>query len=299
MTRHLQAATALFTGAAGNRLLADAYGDAGPPVLLLHGGGQTRHAWRRTAEKLARAGATAYALDQRGHGDSDWVGAYAFTDYAADAAAVARELARRSGMKPTVIGASLGGIAALLAEGKAERDGNGPVFAAIVLVDITPRVDRGGVARIQAFMRARAAEGFGSVAEAAEAVAAYLPHRPRPRSHEGLRKNLRLHPDGRWRWHWDPRFLDGPRPIEQDGHTAGLVAGARALKIPTLLVRGGASELVQADHVREFLDLVPHAEYVDVADARHMVAGDSNDRFSAAVVEFVQRLDAGANSPKE
>jgi pimeloyl-ACP methyl ester carboxylesterase len=295
MTR-LEPATAIFTGAAGNRLIADAYGDSGAPVLLLHGGGQTRHAWRRTAEKLARGGATAYALDQRGHGESEWVGSYAFTDYAADAAAVAQELARRSGTKPTVIGASLGGIAALLAEGKAERDGNGPVFAAIVLVDITPRVDRGGVAKIQEFMRARAVEGFGSIAEAAEAVAAYLPHRPRPRSHEGLRKNLRLDPDGRWRWHWDPRFLDGPRPVEKDGYTAGLVEGARALKIPTLLVRGGSSELVHAAHVQEFLELVPHAEYIDVQDARHMVAGDSNDRFSSAVVEFVQRLRAAGNS---
>lgn len=291
MTR-LEPATAIFTGAAGNRLPADAYGDSGPPVLLLHGGGQTRHAWRRTAEKLARAGATAYALDQRGHGESEWVGSYAFADYAADAAAVAQELARRSGVRPTVIGASLGGIAALLAEGKAERDGNGPVFAAIVLVDITPRVDRGGVAKIQSFMRARAREGFGSIAEAAEAVAAYLPHRPRPRSYEGLRKNLRLDPDGRWRWHWDPRFLDGPRPIGEDGYTAGLVEGARALKIPTLLVRGGSSELVHAAHVKEFLDLVPHAEYIDVQDARHMVAGDSNDRFSTAVVDFVTRLGA-------
>ena len=67
--KHLQPATAMFKGAAGNRLVADVYGDAGQPVLLLHGGGQTRHAWRRTAEHLARAGATAYALDQRGHGD--------------------------------------------------------------------------------------------------------------------------------------------------------------------------------------------------------------------------------------
>ena len=91
--RHLQPATAMFTGAAGNRLIADVFGDAGQPVLLLHGGGQTRHAWGRTAEHLARAGATAYALDQRGHGDSAWVdGNYAFTDFAADAAAVATTL---------------------------------------------------------------------------------------------------------------------------------------------------------------------------------------------------------------
>src|SRR5262249_18999784 len=158
--------TAMFKGAHGNTLVADVFGDAGQPVLLLHGGGQTRHAWGRTAEHLARAGALAYALDQRGHGDSEWVadGHYAFTDYADDAAAVARALAARSGMPPIAIGASLGGVSALLAEGTAERSGKGPLFAAIVLVDVTPRVDEDGVARIQGFMRARASDGFATIA---------------------------------------------------------------------------------------------------------------------------------------
>ena len=296
--KHIQSSTAMFKGASGNTLVADVFGDAGQPVLLLHGGGQTRHAWGRTAEHLARAGAHAYALDQRGHGDSEWVadGHYAFTDYADDAAAVARALAKRSGMLPIAIGASLGGVSALLAEGAAERSGKAPLFAAIVLVDVTPRVDQGGVARIQGFMRARATEGFATIAEAADAVAAYLPHRKRPRSHDGLRKNLRLHPDGRWRWHWDPRTLEGERSFAQDHRVleAALIDAARAITIPTLLVRGGASELVKEAHVREFLELVPHADYIDVAEARHMVAGDSNDRFSDAVLDFVGRLKATA-----
>ena len=211
-SRHVQPATAMFKGAAGNRLVADVFGDAGQPVLLLHGGGQTRHAWRRTAEHLARAGAMAYALDQRGHGDSEWVadGSYAFTDFAADAAAVAATLSERTGKHPIAIGASLGGIASLLAEGAAERAGSGPLFAAIVLVDITPRVEsRAALPRSRASCASAPAEGFATVAEAADAVAAYLPHRKRPRSLEGLRKNLRLHPDGRWRWHWDPRVVAG------------------------------------------------------------------------------------------
>lgn len=286
----------MFKGAAGNRLVADVYGETGQPVLLLHGGGQTRHAWRHTAEHLARAGAVATALDQRGHGDSEWVadGHYAFLDYADDAAAVARTLAERTGKHPIAIGASLGGVSSLLAEGAAERAGSGPLFAAIVLVDITPRVDQSGVRKIQGFMRERASDGFATIADAADAVAAYLPHRKRPRSHEGLRKNLRLHPDGRWRWHWDPRVLQGERSFVQDHRIleAALVEAARAITIPALLVRGGSSELVHEAHVREFLDLVPHADYIDVAEARHMVAGDSNDRFSDAVLEFVGKLEA-------
>jgi len=298
MTRRMEPAIAIFTGAAGNRLVADVYGEEGPLVLLLHGGGQTRHAWRETADRLARSGWMAYALDQRGHGDSEWVagGSYAFTDFAADVAAVADALAARAGRPPVVIGASLGGIAALLAEGAAEREGRGPLFSALVLVDITPRVDMDGVAKIQGFMRAHAGDGFGSIGQAADAVAAYLPHRPRPRSHEGLKKNLRLYPDGRWRWHWDPRFLDGARPVAaaREHIEAALLDAAGRIAIPALLVRGGSSELVREAHAREFLDLVPHAEYVDVAGARHMVAGDRNDRFSAAILDFLDR----AQKPK-
>jgi pimeloyl-ACP methyl ester carboxylesterase len=293
MRRDHEPGIASFTGAAGNRLVADLFGDHGPPVLLLHGGGQTRHSWRDTGQRLAESGSTAYALDQRGHGDSDWIesGSYAFTDFAADATLVADALTARAGQAPVVVGASLGGIAALLAAGAAAKAGRN-VFSALVLVDITPRVDVDGVAKIQGFMRAHAQDGFASITEAADAVAAYLPHRPRPRSHEGLRKNLRLDPDGRWRWHWDPRFLDGPRPVGAGrGETeAALIDAARRIQVPAMLVRGTSSELVTEDHVREFLELVPHAEYMDVAGARHMVAGDRNDHFSAAILSFLGKL---------
>jgi pimeloyl-ACP methyl ester carboxylesterase len=294
MTRQITPAAAMFKGADGNTLVGDVYGEDGPPVLLLHGGGQTRHAWKKTGDLIARLGRVGYAVDQRGHGDSEWVadGAYAFSDFAADARVLADTLAERSGLRPVAVGASLGGIASLLAEGGPDRPPDHAVFSALVLVDITPRVDLAGVAKVQGFMRAHANEGFGSIAEAADAVAAYLPHRPRPRSHEGLKKNLRLHSDGRWRWHWDPRFLDGPRPVgaaRVETETA-LVDAARRITVPAMLVRGTSSELVSEAHVREFLDLVPHAEYMDVAGARHMVAGDRNDRFSTAILGFLGKL---------
>jgi len=286
--------TETFVGAQGNALVGDVFGDHGPSVLLLHGGGQTRHAWLRTAKAIARAGMTAYAVDQRGHGDSQWIdnGAYGFGDYAADARALADQLAERAGRRPAVVGASLGGMAALIAEGTAARAGQPALFSALALVDITPRVDYDGIAKVQGFMRAHASEGFASVAEAADVVAAYLPHRPRPRSHEGLQKNLRLHPDGRWRWHWDPRFLDSRRPDEAYRlmREANLAEAAKSLKMPVLLVRGGSSELVQEDHAKEFLALVPHASYADVAGARHMVAGDQNDQFSTAILDFLNKL---------
>ena len=289
--RPVTPAAAMFKGASGNTLAGDVYGEEGPPVLLLHGGGQTRHAWKKTGDLIARMGRVAYAVDQRGHGDSEWVadGAYQYTDFAADARVLGDTLAERCGVRPAVVGASLGGMAALLGNcpnGKAQH------FSALVLVDITPRVDIEGVSKIQGFMRAQLREGFGSIAEAADAVAAYLPHRPRPRSHEGLKKNLRLHPDGRWRWHWDPRFLEGNRRIGAGSEEVerALVGAAKRVTIPALLVRGASSELVQEKHAKDFLKLVPHARYVDISGARHMVAGDRNDQFANAIEDFLLDL---------
>jgi pimeloyl-ACP methyl ester carboxylesterase len=277
-----------FRGAAGNRLVASEMGPAGRPVLLLHGGGQTRHAWSRTARSLAERGWHAVAVDQRGHGDSEWVPqGYSFRDFADDVSAVAGQLAREHGTGPVAVGASLGGIAALLAQGAP----GGSVLKGLVLVDIVPRMDPRGVEHVQGFMRERAREGFGSIEEAAEAVAAYLPHRPKPASLDGLKKNLRHHPDGRWRWHWDPGFLDGPSSVNTDWDEvqADLLKAPGALTVPTLLVRGASSELVTPEAAAEFLSLAPDAEYVDVAGARHMVAGDRNDVFANAVVDFLSR----------
>jgi len=169
--KHLQPATAIFTGAASNRLVADVYGETGQPVLLLHGAGRRSMLAPHRRASRPIPGAVAYALDQRGHGDSDWIagGGYAFTDFAADAAAVAATLRPALGQRPIAIARRSAAWPRLLAAGRSEREGRGAVFAAIVLVDITPRVNRGGVAKIQGFMRERlSAEGFGTIAEAAD-----------------------------------------------------------------------------------------------------------------------------------
>ncbi len=276
---------ARFTGRDGNRLEADVYGQGEKVALLLHGGGQTRHAWRATARRLAERGFTAIAVDQRGHGDSEWVasGAYAFSDYSRDAIALGHAITERFGSVPTVIGASLGGIAALHALGVEA------CFSSLVLVDIVPRMEETGVTNVQSFMLARAKEGFASVEEAAESVAAYLPNRRRPRSTDGLKKNLRLREDGRWYWHWDPAFLEGGRSVNTDRATvvATLEDAARRLTVPTLLVRGNASDIVSQASADAFLALVPHARLVDVSGAGHMMAGDKNDIFADAILSFL------------
>jgi pimeloyl-ACP methyl ester carboxylesterase len=274
----------------GLTLVGDIYGDHGPPVLLLHGGGQTRHSWRKTAETLAKAGFRAMPFDERGHGDSGRAPdrRYGFKDFGRDAHALAVAIEQRYGARPAAVGASLGGMASLIATHLPPAN---PI-AALVLVDVTPRMDPQGVSAVQGFMRSKAKDGFANVDEAAAAIAAYLPHRPKPKSLDGLRKNLRKGADGRLYWHWDPDFLEGPFPIEQRREEVenDALAAAAALTVPSLLVRGASSELVREDQAQEYLALAKGSEFVDVADARHMVAGDSNSIFTAAVVAFLQRV---------
>jgi pimeloyl-ACP methyl ester carboxylesterase len=275
--------------APGLRLVGDVYGMDGPPVIFLHGGGQTRHSWRKTAEAFAKAGFRALPFDARGHGDSGRAPdrRYTFFDFAADSQALATAVKQRFGEKPAVVGASLGGLSSLLAT---DLKADNP-FAALVLVDVTPRMDPKGIDAVQGFMRAKAKEGFATVEDAAAAIAAYLPHRPKPASLDGLRKNLRKGACGRLYWHWDPDFLDGPFPIETDKErveTESLKAAGR-LAIPSLLVRGGSSELVSPNLAQEYLALAKDSEFVDVAEARHMVAGDSNSVFTRAVLDFLRR----------
>jgi pimeloyl-ACP methyl ester carboxylesterase len=128
------------------------------------------------------------------------------------------------------------------------------------------------------------------VDEAADAVSAYLPHRERPKDTSGLLRNLRLR-DGRYHWHWDPAFMEmGRGADERFNEPNPLESVARRVKIPTLLIRGRRSRIVSEDSVREFLELVPQAEFVDIADAHHMVAGDANDAFNDAVFGYVEKL---------
>ena len=278
-----QASALQFSGHHGNRLHADTFGSPdGEPIIFVHGGGQTRHSWHSTARTLADLGWFAIALDQRGHGDSAWdtEGRYHYSDFAEDILCVVDALDR----PPVLVGASLGGIACLLAEGGNPQ----PLARALILVDIAARMDPAGAQRIMDFMLANP-DGFADLEAAADAVAVYNPHRPRPASNEGLAKNLRLGDDGRWRWHWDPDFMSiKGRPTDSE---TVLDDAARALRLPTLLIRGQKSDLLTMEQVDHFLELAPHSQFTDVTGAGHMVAGDRNDVFSKAVVGFLETLE--------
>ncbi|EME19783.1 alpha/beta fold hydrolase [Rhodococcus triatomae] len=259
-------------------------------VLLLHGGGQTRHSWQRTGARLAEHGWSALAVDARGHGDSDWAedGDYAVAAHARDLTSVVATL----DAPPVLVGASMGGMASLVALGSTPELGR-----ALVLVDITPRAEPEGLAKISAFMRDGLA-GFATLDDAAAAVAAYNPHRRRPPRADGLRKNLRQR-DGRWYWHWDPRMLSHREnaPEQAGVREEQARSAARAVTVPTLLIRGAQSDVVSDDGARDLLDLIPGSRQVDVGGAGHMVSGDDNDVLSEGLLEFLTE-DVLASRPR-
>ena len=275
----------------GVALAFDRFGDAAaPPLIFAHGFGQTRGAWTTVARAVSESGWHAIAADARGHGDSGWRddGAYDFAQFIDDLVLLARQAARPPApARPVLVGASMGGLLGIMAQALHEA------FRALILVDITPRWERAGVARIIAFMRAPP-DGFASIEEAAESIGDYLPHRrERYRADKGRPERLRqlLVPtsNGRLRWHWDPRLLDR---IASDGERqqSALLEAARRIKVPTLLISGADSDVVSTETIAEFLACVPHARHVRVAQATHMVAGDRNDAFAGAVLDFIEPL---------
>lgn len=268
-------------------IVADAYGNpTDDPVLLLHGGGQTRNSWKKTGEILAAKGWYVIATDARGHGDSSWskAGNYHFEYLRKDIVAIIETLEKR----PILIGASMGGICSLAA-----MHYHPTLAKGLILVDVSPRIEKKGTDRIFAFMSAKP-EGYASLEAVQAAVRAYLPNRKNIGSLNGLKKNLRQLPNGRYSWHWDPAMLkvwqSKTSDVSQKETEDFLMNALMNLKIPTMLVRGGISDVVSKEIVAELKVAAPHLAYVDVADAGHMVAGDSNHVFTNALLTFLDGI---------
>ena len=261
----------------------DRYSNPGRPLIILsHGGGQTRHSWRGAAQRLHALGFETISLDLRGHGDSGWPEpeGYHSDRFADDLLAVAGRFGM--GRKVGLVGASFGGLMSLFAGGHQA----GSAIDAIVLVDVVPRVEAEGAGRIRNFMLANSEAGFATLEEASDAIADF---RGAPRSGEtaGLERNLRRRDNGRWYWHWDPRFLHSvstPR-----GRQDRIEAAIARYGGPLLLLRGVTSDVVGPDGVAALRALAPHMEYLDVENAGHMIVNDKNDAFIAAAAEFLTR----------
>lgn len=273
-----------WDGMGGVTIAGDTWGDRdGPLVVLQHGGGQTRHAWKGAGETLGEAGYHVVAFDARGHSDSSWAETDAYTadHMVGDLRCVVEALGGYAdGRKPTLVGASMGGGTSLVAVGEGHLEA-----AALVLVDMAPKIEPEGTKKIQEFMNQKP-NGFESLEEVADAIANYQPHRKRPRKLDGLAKNVRLGKDGKYHWHWDPARRNTRRMSD---YRERLGKAADNLTLPTLLVRGGLSDVLSEDGAQSFLKQCPHAEYVNVENAAHMVAGDRNDIFADSVIEFLKR----------
>jgi pimeloyl-ACP methyl ester carboxylesterase len=272
----------------GLLLKADDVGPAdGPKILLLHGGGQTRQSWGTASASLAADGMRCISLDSRGHGESAWdpEARYAPNDHAIDIAMVIEQI----GGPVVLVGASMGGLTGIVAAAELGPE----VITGLVLVDVVPRVRHDGSQRIMNFMTG-APDGFADLEEAADAIAAYLPHRPRPTNLNGLKKNLRQRPDGRWVWHWDPAMMSraGIESIDLEGRFALIREAAASLTIPLILVRGMLSDVVDDEGIAELKELAPQLEVANLAGAAHTAAADDNDGFAAVVSGFVRRLVA-------
>ena len=280
-------------GPGGVRIVADRQGDPqARAVVFLHGGGQTRRSWSRAAAAVAKRGWQAVTVDLRGHGESDWSseGDYRVVSFAGDVQEVLGSLPPQ----PVLVGASLGGFTSMLLAGEISPG----IASAVVLVDIVPNMEQSGATRIHNFMADRMESGFGSLEEVADAIAEYNPHRPRPTDLNGLTTNLRRRGD-RWYWHWDPQFISGdaafpPFEVTDADRMHEAVEVILRGGVPMLLIRGQVSDLVSQERADEFLARFPEVEFTDVRGAGHMVAGDRNDIFAGAVLDFLARhVDAG------
>jgi pimeloyl-ACP methyl ester carboxylesterase len=255
-----------------------------PLVILMHGGGQTRHAWGATGEKLGTSGFHVLSMDLRGHGDSDWHsdGDYSIESYKSDLVSILNQLDKPA----SLVGASLGGMVAM---SLASDFKNKKLTTALVMVDIGLYPNEAGANQVVNFMKS-GGKGFATLDEVSKAISGYLPHRKRPRDNRGLEKNLRLKEDGRYYWHWDPRFLEGRGTEREEGQKELNIKNSQNIDVPTLLIRGALSNVVTQEDVDDFLFAIPHAEFEEIDKAAHMVAGDRNDIFAASAIKFLKKI---------
>jgi esterase len=249
-----------------------------PPVLFLHGGGLTAHTWDLVCLGL-RNDHHCFALDQRGHGDSEWSPHldYVTEAHVRDLEALVRHLELE---RPVLVGQSMGALNAL---GYAARHAD--ALRGLVLVDMTPDVQIAGAQRIFDFVTAPAeldsVEAF--VARAVE----FNPARDARLLRRSLLHNLRQLPNGKWTWKYDRRAMTRERFEELRAEVGALGGLLGSVTCPTLVVRGTRSDVVSAEGAAAFSDALPHATWVEVPDAGHTVQGDNPRGLAEALREFL------------
>ncbi len=252
-----------------------------PPMVLLHGVGQTCHTWDLFAAAMSPH-FHIMAFDQRGHGDTDWAPDkdYSRAAMVRDVLAFTTALALE---RFFLIGMSMGGANALSFTAQYPEK-----VEALVVVDIGPRVESQGVQHIRDFM-AHYRE-FSSLEEAARAIHRFNPRR----SLEVIRQytvvyNLKQLPNGKWTWKYDPYFSEGHRPLDLKKMQEELSAAVTRIRCPTLVVKGAESDVFSLEGARSLQAAIPGAEFALVPGAGHSVMGDNPPGFEAAVRAFYHK----------
>ncbi len=249
-----------------------------PPLVLLHGVGQTCHTWDLFAAAMSPH-FHVMAFDQRGHGDTDW---------AAD-----KDYSRRSMVKDVEGFTTALGLDRFFLTGMSMGGANSLSFTAtnpdrveaLVVVDVGPRVENKGVQNIRNFMKDF--REFDSLDEAAAVIHKFNPRRPL----EIIRKytvvyNLKQLPSGKWTWKYDTYFSEGHRRGDIKQMQQELSQEVKKISCPTLLVKGAESDVLSLDGARLLQTAIPGSEFALVAGAGHSVMGDNPPGFEAAVREF-------------
>jgi pimeloyl-ACP methyl ester carboxylesterase len=246
----------------------------GPPLLLLHGGAQTAHSFDEVAPSLARTHHVV-AVDQRGHGDTDWAPRYRREDFAGDVGALLDHLGWEAA---ALVGMSLGGLNSIAyAAARPDR------VRAVVVVDVMPSI--APEAR-DAIAKQLSVQEFASFEDAVAKAHAFNPRRSLENIRERLGHAMRAFGDGRWRYKFDPDIGSGAADLER------LWADVRRIRCPTLLVRGAESAVLTPESIARFHATLPGSRVAEVAGAGHSVMGDNPGGFLAAVAPFLARHGA-------
>jgi esterase len=257
------------------------WGGNGEVLLFLHGGGLTAHTWDLVCLAL-RGDHRCLALDQRGHGDSEWSVEldYGIEAHAADIDAFADELDLP---RFVLVGQSLGGMASML-----YASGHSDLLAALVLVDVGPEVRLEGANRVADFVMAPAE--LDSVDEFVEMAQSFNRRRDPRLLRISLLHNLRRLPNGKWTWKYDRRHLSPAGFRELTERLAELRDDLPRITCPALVVRGASSDVFSDDDAARAAALLPLGEWVRIEGAGHTVQGDNPKALANELREFVRRI---------
>lgn len=263
----------------GQRFHFSEWGEPGrPQVLLLHGGNQSSHSWDLVSLHLADR-YHVFALDQRGHGDSEWNREldYSIDAMVADAAAF---IADQQLDQPVVFGHSMGGRVTLTLA--VQHPG---IARALVIVDVGPEISREGAKTIQNFV-IRNLE-FDDLEVFLDNVEKYDPFRSRVHIERTMKYNVLRRVDGKYISKVDHRRI----PMPNRDLTLAQMA---ELEIPVLVLRGAQSNILEPDAAQRFVDALPNGSLVTVANCGHNVHSGNTPDFLTAVGEFLDRLEPPA-----